>query len=291
MKPSVVITVDTFGWAFYNIAKQIERHFSDRFDITIIDRVDSDHPVECDVFMAFWWKSALSQRSWIKAKRVCVGMYDHWSVPLLPHKFQEVAGFADCFFAGNETIQADLRLRAPDTPVYLTEDGVDLDVFTPQPYPETFTIGWTGNRIYENIGLGDLKGVNMIEEAARRCNVPLVIQDKQVNQLKQVDMPDQFYRRISCYVCASLCEGTPVPSLESLATGRILVSTKVGVVPKLAADNPDSVIMVNRTVDAIVEGIQKARSLSESVHKAPRQISKWDWKEKVKAFIPVLEGE
>lgn len=163
----VVVAVDTFGWCFENIAKQIVKAFDHQYDIEIIDRPAKLGSIECDVLLLFWWKVLLGDLSHVRAKRICVGMYDHWSVPALPQEFAKIVPLVDCFFAGNEALQADLRLRAPGKQVELTEDGVDLDLFTPQPYPETFTVGWCGNRIYEKIGLGDLKGVRS------HCSSPL----------------------------------------------------------------------------------------------------------------------
>jgi glycosyltransferase involved in cell wall biosynthesis len=277
-----LIAVDTFDWAFHTIAKQIAKAYGDRHEIEIIDRRADFTGMECDVALFFWWKSGLAAMRTLKAKRWCIGMYDHWSIAAMPHEFAKLAPHADCFFAGNEIIAADLALRAPGKQIEVTEDGVDMELFTPQPLPEEFTLGWAGNRVYESIGLGDFKGVKLIEEAARRCNIPLVIQDKQVKQIPQADMPEQFYRRISCYVCASVAEGTPVPVLEAKACGRHVVSTRVGIVPKVVPAKH----IAERTVEGLVQGIQNVRQSPPSMQISPE----WDWKNKALAFGPVLEG-
>ena len=138
------------------------------------------------------------------------------------------------------------------------EDGVDLELFTVQPFPEEFTVGWTGNSFYERLGLGDLKGLRLIKAACERLGVPLVIQDKETGQIPHKRMPEAFYRKISCYVCASECEGTPNPVLEALACGRPVVSTRVGIVPQVVTGELQGRI-VERTVDALAEGIAAVR--------------------------------
>jgi hypothetical protein len=291
----VILICETRGWAFENICKQIVKAYGDRYDCQIVDIAEitrwNGEPQQCDVAMHFWWKSALRYQNLIRSKRIAVGIYDHWSIPQQPQQFQECVDLADCFFVANEAIAADLALRAPGKPIYLTEDGVDLVLFTPQPFPAEFTVGWAGNGVYETLGMGDLKGIKLITEAARRCNVNLVIQDKQTKQLAQVEMPKEFYSKISCYVCASTSEGTPNPVLEALACGRAVVSTRVGVVPKLERECDRSIELVDRTVEAIVAGIQSFRPGRMSVETRSDYIKRWAWSEKIKAFGPVLEGK
>lgn len=290
MKKKVVLVCETMGWAFENIGRQIKRHFGDRYDIQVIGREDSAGKIECDVVFYFWWKSALRGLPHITAKRTCIGMYDHWSIPQAPHQFAAAVDIADCFFVGNEAIRDKIKLYAPGKQVELTEDGVDLELFTPQPYPEEFTVGWTGNRVYKQIDLGDLKGVDLIEEACNKAGVKLLLQDKQEVQIPQAEMAEKFYRNISCYCCASLCEGTPCPACEALACGKTLVSTRVGIVPKIAQKAGRSVIIVDRTLKGIAKGIHEMKIRGDCSTEATQAVLDWDWKKKVMAFGPVLEG-
>ena len=285
-----ILVCDTFGWSFHNICKQIAKAFADRYEFTIIDRVNALGHTQADVVVYLWWKSAIAAVPWIKAERVCVGVYDHWSIPNQPGQFQKAADAADCIFTANEQLAADVRLRAPGKQIELTEDGVDLELFTPQPFPEEFTVGWTGNRIYEKLGLGDLKGVGMIEEACKLAGVPLVIQDKQVRQLTQEQMPEEFYRKISCYCCASRIEGTPNPVLESLACGRCVVSTAVGVVPQVVRGHCNG-FLAKPTVESLADGITRAKGVGTRSEYCRASVADWDWRNKVQAFGPVLDGE
>jgi histo-blood group ABO system transferase len=286
IKPRVLIVNDVPDWAFEHVARQIERAFSDQYEFNIINYYDKPRWDTVDVVLWMWWKTAFLFRNRVQAKRVCAGIYDQYTVAADPNTFSLAIPLIDCWFAGNEAIADDMRKRAPGMQVELVEDGVDMSLFTPQPFPREFTVGWTGNNVYEQCGRGDLKGVRLIQAACERLGVPLVIQDKEQEQIPHVEMPERFYRRISCYVCASRCEGTPNPVLEALACGRPVVTTDVGIVRKLITSDAHGYI-IERSVDAIADGIMRVKESSNQPITLPAY---WDWKEKVKAFASVLGG-
>lgn len=291
MKPRVLLIIDTAGWCFNNIANQIVKAFSDRYDFEIVIKVP-EAGLTADVALVFWWKTALLniQKERLHVKRLAVGMYDHWSIPAMPHEVARLIPHVDCFYVANDKLATDIRLRAPDTPIYVTEDGVDCNLFPVQPLPAEFTVGWTGNRVYKSMGLGDYKGCKLIEEACHVTDLPIVIQDKQKTQFSLDQMASKFYQKISCYVCASVAEGGPNPVLEALACGRSVVSTDVGIVSKVAKRSSGAVIVVDRTLKGIAEGIFQAKQMGDCSQQARESVAPWDWKENVKSFAPVLGG-
>jgi len=289
MKPRVLFVADQPDWAFARVAEQVKRTWGHQYDIEIIPYTGTPRNHDVDTVCWMWWKAAigLNLHMKVEAKRTCCGMYDNYTIRCDPDYFKAVASITDCFFAGNETIAADLRRRCPQKQIVLVEDGVDLELFKPMPLPQEFTVGWAGNNMYEVQRLGDLKGVRLIKEACRLLRVPLVIQDRQEGMMLHTDMPEGFYREISCYCCASESEGTPNTVMEALACGRTVVSTNVGQVPKLVQPGRTGFI-VGRTVGALITGIEDARQLGPRVKECSDSMKPWSWRKKALAYGAVI---
>jgi hypothetical protein len=112
-------------------------------------------------------------------------------------------------------------------------DCVDTGRFWPpgetRSVHEKPRLGWCGNpKALEWMGFRDLKG---LETLSMLKNDPRV-EFKTATDLRLDSMPDWF-KSIDIYVCASRSEGTPLPVLEALATGNLIISTPVGIVPEL----------------------------------------------------------
>jgi len=109
-----------------------------------------------------------------------------------------------------------------DVPAYVTPSGVDTKYFKPSPPPNEFCIGWAGyNRI------AGVKGYERLAD----LKFPL----KYITGRPYSEMPD-FYKSISVYICVSYEEGSPVVHREALASGRPVLSTRVGDVEDFLPD-------------------------------------------------------
>ncbi len=122
-------------------------------------------------------------------------------------------------------------------------NGVDEILFD-----RKFTVGFVGSN-YNH----EYKGLPLIREACSRLGVELLVHDCHYPEkvTAREDMP-AFYKQIDCLCLASLGEGTNNPTLEALSMNKPVVSTNTGI----AAELP-GVILVDRTVESIMEGISK----------------------------------
>lgn len=293
----VLLCIDRPGWCFDNIAQQVKKYCSDEFDITI--RTISEAFGSYDIVVAFWYGflPMLAHRLQTGVGVMCV--YDDYSWHQPGGRQQLDAGLRFCDLVGcaNEKIMDGLGWVAP--PRMLIEDGVDTELFTPLPYPEQFTVGWCGNSAASGKCVGDptsdLKGLGVIREACAKAGVPLLVHDVAVDApIPHEEMP-AWYAKISCYVCASEAEGTPNPPLEALACGRPVITTPVGIMPKVIKSgmgfihNPVWCGNDYYSLDNLILDVkQEAQSNVFEPCTVHNAVEPWSWKHKVEAWREML---
>lgn len=117
--------------------------------------------------------------------------------------------------------------------------------------PKKFVVGFVGSNFSH-----EYKGLHLIKEACEKLDVELLMTncDYPSSVTPREQMPG-FYEQIDCLCLASLGEGTNNPTLEALAMNKPVISTRTGIAEELPG-----VILVDRTVESIMEGISKVYS-------------------------------
>lgn len=201
-KTKIALIIDTDNWAFGNIARQLEKHLSSRFDFVVIpmDVVDNIDQVllmakDCDV-IHFFWREHLAligtpyyrgyvesmglpyeqfHERFVAGKLLSTSVYDHLllkddELSARARIFSEVvAGYT----VGSEKLGAIYSdIAGYPVPTALIEDGVDLSKFRPQNLERFQTvgqrelvIGWVGNSKWAD-EIEDFKGVHSILKPA-----------------------------------------------------------------------------------------------------------------------------
>lgn len=163
-RPKVLLVVDSPGWALDNIAKQIMRNCSDRFEFKILYLSDITNVsavffagYDCDV-IHFLWRSWLADhntsysrgyasllgmdpdvfyRDYVQSKAICTSVYDHlyleddsrYSLRLFADENSPVTAYSVSSKILEDIYNADSRFtKKPDS---LITDGVDLELFHP----------------------------------------------------------------------------------------------------------------------------------------------------------------
>ena len=201
-KPRIGLVTDTNNWAFANIARQIKKNLSDRFDIEIIALAnDCDHMAQIFVrfrdfdLVHFFWRDLLTlvdsdyfrgyftTRGWDPEafldrfrQRVAIttSVYDH--LFLTDEEIQNRKSLynqlAPRYTVCSERLnQIYRKIDLYPDPSWVIEDGVDLELFYPQNLERfddrdrDLVIGWAGNSKW-NADNGDFKGLETLVKPA-----------------------------------------------------------------------------------------------------------------------------
>lgn len=75
---------------------------------------------------------------------------------------------------------------------------------------------------------------------------------------------EPFYAQISVVVCASTTEGGPLPPLEALVRGRLVVTTRVGMMSEIVENGARGVFFHDGTSDGLAQALTEAREAWKS---------------------------
>jgi len=234
----VFIAIDRPGWCQENQAKAIMEYLAGEYDFTVAPYCQdgTGKPVslngpewrtEYDIFVALHYPILLFLAAQFKKGVGVACVFDHYSWEDDPTVLENTLVATDVLVLGNGRMahQIPARIKMPQIPVFVCEDGIEPKLFKPLPLPNEFVAGWCGN---PDIGIkDDPKGLQFIRDACAAAGVRLEIQSME-KAIPHEDMPN-WYSKISVYINQSHSEGTPNPALEALACGRCVITTDVGV--------------------------------------------------------------
>lgn len=197
-RPKIALVIDVEGWAFSNIARQIQRHLGDRFEFKLISSQDLPEPghifmaaADCHLVHFFWreylrlidheWargcieRTGLSfaefERRFVTNKPVTTSVYDH--LHLDDGQIVDRLGFFServySYTVASERLKDIYRvIPGMPPPACVVQDGVDLSLFVPRNLERfavmndrPIVIGWAGNSKWA-AELTDVKGFNTI---------------------------------------------------------------------------------------------------------------------------------
>ena len=177
--------------------------------------------------------------------------------------------------------------------LYLTQNGVDTDVFRPMAPLTTdgpLRVGVAYTPKHDR-----RKGVEeFIRPACEKVGAVLVEAKARSDQhVRPEDMP-AWHRGLSLYCCMSSSEGASIAVLEAGASGVPVVSTRVGGSTELIRDGLDG-LLVERTEESLVDALVRLQSnrallaaMSESIRQ--RTVEQFSWKVTVKSWLDFLRS-
>jgi hypothetical protein len=271
----VLLLPDTRGWAYDIIAQSIAPHFK-RYDPTIkyvgevLRGTDKVNFNDYDVVLGFFWYDmvTLGPKHYknYHPRKVCVGIHGHnsWIKRKIP---QAKAVKMVSIYPGVGCISEKLmRVFRSANPVFTPSgygSNLKLQSFKVDDKVKFLWVGDPGRAHH-----GDIKGYNDIIKPVfdARKDVELITATK-ASKIPYSKMHD-FYYRGHVGLCMSETEGSPLPIIESMACGRPVISTDVGIVPELVT-NKNGIIVgrnkaaLNRAIDQMVKNKAKLPTMGK----------------------------
>ncbi len=239
---------------------------------------------------------------YIDSKVISVAVYDHFFLEQ-PNKkitlklFSDQNSIVSCYTVSSQLLN---KIYCADSeivmkPTKIIQDGVDCSLFVPQNLERfdninnrLIRIGWVGNSKWQvgDTEISDLKGIHTIigpvveELKAEGYNIELYTSDRDHKMIPHNEMPE-FYSEVDIYVCASLCEGTPNPVLEAMASGIPVISTNVGIIEEVFGPLQKKYILEERSRECLKNALKKLlnnpKEMKELSEENLKYIKFWDW--------------
>lgn len=294
-KSKIALIVDTDNWAFGNIARQIKKNLSYKYDFTIITYNDCDwNPIkllfqahDCEI-LHFFWREMIPQVENIDYFRNYFGSLEseNFYNEYFYHKIRSTSVYDHLFLDEKEISEREnifnnyqyyvcseklnsiySEISKYPLPKMTIEDGVDLEIFYPQNlerfqiYDRPFVVGWVGNSLWASDHQEDFKGFKSIIKPAIQelkesgYNIVEYYADRNEKMINHSEMVN-YYKDIDVLICMSKIEGTPNPVLEAMACGVPIITTDVGIVPQVLGEQQKKYI-ISRSTDILKESIIK----------------------------------
>jgi glycosyltransferase involved in cell wall biosynthesis len=323
-KKRILLLVDTYDWSFHNIAKRVQKEFTN-YDIDILSTVDFykntkeilKNPYNIYCFLYPSQLFSINEINYIKnvgkykygeKSKIFWCMYDNYSWRYMTkganrrmidnrNRMAHWMMFGDGYFWASPKIRDNIyEMFKIIKPCASCMDGVESGIFNYKEYDddiltkEKLKIGWIGNSDIKMSGYQ--KGFTEIKQYVTdlSANFDFYPLDKQIKQIPHNEVPN-YIHNIDIIVCYSTCEGTPNQILEGSSCGRCWVSTDVGIVSSVyntIEDNPTGII-IKKNEKAFKDALMKLYNNRELIVEYGRNGRKaievkWDWKYRLEGF-------
>jgi glycosyltransferase involved in cell wall biosynthesis len=286
----VLLIADVENWAYDIIAKSIKDKFR-KYECDIVyfkDMIRGNTKVDAnnyDVIMAFFWYDMFVRGNLIEnldIRKVCVTVQSHNSWLKRGITTEDTVRilnqYAAIGFSSNKLMQKFPQIEKK----YWIPTGYEPRKFFPTslpPFEGRLKVCWAGDP--ETSHHGEVKGYyEFIMPAVEKTKNIELITATRANPIKHENMRE-FYARGHIYLCMSANEGTCMPILESMACGRPVISTNVGIAPEVI--NPENGWLIKRSIEdlsnALNECYENIDKLQTMGHKALQAIEERvaDW--------------
>ena len=184
---------------------------------------------------------------------------------------------ADLIMASSKKLYSALIKKYSKSKVVYQPHFVDTQFFQAKNKFNNFTVGWVGD--IKN----PFKRVHLIPKLTHSIKIKSDFKKSKEQNLLQKDMPE-YYNDIDVLIILSESEGTPMPLLEALSCGKLVISTDVGIASEIlprffiinAKSDHEIVKQVNQKLDYIKNHFHVYDKLMKKIGKLIKK--KYDWR-------------
>lgn len=208
---------------------------------------------------------------------------------LARHSNHVIVNSRDCW---REAVRRGLLMPERSSFVSIGVDGQKFNVRTPlgaRPPKLKFCCSQ---------GHAEWKGANILRAMepdfhSAGFKTDFVVVDSHGSQRMDQQQLADWYQDGFAYLCLSKPghDGTPMPALESAASGCVLIATETGNMPELIIDRHNGIILKDREPASILEAVKYAREHRDRLTTNMREsIQGWLWERRAADYFRVFDG-
>lgn len=273
-KPKIMLAADVKGWAWWYKSNQIQQYLSDEFQFFVkcLDQQGFNGKDQFDLYFTFG-TLYINRFNSIPRERKMTGITAVRPLSeIKPYINDVVAVHANSLLLYN--VLNKLHDRC-----YYVPNGVDISVFKPDRLAKShpFTVAHIGKPVPK-------KGFDTIVKPmmSKLQGVQLTKNRKHYGNAVPAEEMAKFYQTFDVLIVSSTIDGTPCTALEAAATGKTIVSNKIGNMPEFIEDGING-FLVNLKVDEYVAKIEFLRDNPDRCREMGQEALKtvhkdWTWK-------------
>jgi len=278
--PKLLFVADQRGWAYDNRCNELKKHLPEYdIDITYFHEMPAiDHDKYDLIYFAGY--ILIGEGRNIPRLKVVTSL-----AGMVTYTAEEAARYINQSFACSVFNRDHFRAiyEHTDSALFYIPNGVDTELFKPAELPKDLVIGWAGHSKHKG------KRLDWLQVACKNMNVPLVIQDRDVNYIPHDKMPE-FYHQLSCYACVSESEGSNNSILEAAACGVPIITTPCGNYQSIVQNDGGYILRSDLSDLEDKINLMKHAIRENMSHKLRiRILNGWTWKQRAKQYKEMFD--
>jgi hypothetical protein len=284
-RKKVLLVTDVCGWAWWNKSQYLKMYLKDEFDVDIICVLGPEskgiNRGGYDLFLTYGY-SYVGMLQTVPIEKRITGITAHRP----PRTIKAYMQLAQNLHANSRLLEAELRSIVEHDRIFYLPNGVDEYVFKPiKPIGEgkRLVAGHVGKKC-------EAKGQSkFIIPAMNAANVESITNMNDYRNRRPYSEMYEYYQNMDVFMVASVEDGTPNGALEAAASGRPIISNRIGNMPEFIIDGYNGFLLDERNVDVYIEKLNILNNDRELLKKMGANARKtveerWTWKKQAENY-------